>query len=102
MQDVGEEIAERRRRRAVHAHRKIEPLEPHRRRVGSRVRVSDRVVPAAPIGIDQRLVGFGDPLELRRRHAVTRIDVRMKLPRQTLVRTLDVAQRRRVLDSSTR
>ncbi len=58
-------------------------------------RVPGRVVAAAPIRIAERLVRFGDLAELRRRHAIARIDVRVEPARQPLVRALDVVKRRR-------
>ena len=94
-QDVGEQIAEGGRRRAADARPRSRT--PRSRRVGrSAVDAADadRVVPPPPVRIAQRLVRLGDLPELRRRRAVTRIDVRVIPPRQPPVRALDVAQRR--------
>ena len=87
--DVGEEIAERRRRRTADGNGEVEALEAVGCRLGL-CGLADRVVAAPAIGIAQRLVRFGDLAELRGGHPVTGIDVRMKPPRKTLVGALDV------------
>src|SRR5262249_31568532 len=87
---VGEQIAERRRRFAAHTDREVESFESEGGRVAGTHEAHGVVVPAA-IGVDQRLVRLGDLTNLRRRHPITRIDVRMKLPRQALVGPLDIA-----------
>ena len=57
------------------------------------------VVLAPAIRVDQRLVSFGNLAKLRRRHPVTRIDVRMEPARQALVGALDVADVGRPFDA---
>src|SRR5438105_2078696 len=79
LEDVGEQIAEGRRVGAVHAHRKVEPLEPVRAPCLALGGQPGRVVAPAAIRIAQRLVRFRDPAELRRCHPVAGIDVRMVL-----------------------
>ena len=99
MQHVGEQIAEGRRDVAVHADGEIEAVEAERR--------AGLVWPARPAGVvllpalrvAERLVGFGDLAELRRRRPVAGVDVRMVFAREPLVRPLDVGQRRPALDT---
>jgi hypothetical protein len=96
---VGEQVAERGRVSAVRADREIEALEPD---CEARIRPagqSRRVVLLPAIGIAQRLVCFGNLPELRGGHPVARIDVRVKLARQSFVGALDVAQRGAALQS---
>ena len=69
---------------------KSKPSNPYDGRLAD-TRMPGRVVAPPAIGIAQRLVRFGDLAELRRRHAVARVDVRMKPPRQPLVGALDLA-----------
>jgi hypothetical protein len=99
VQHVGEQIAESRRVVAVDADREVEPVEAERRvaaRVGPR---AGRVVAATAFEVAQRLVRLRDLTELRRRHPVTRVDVRMELPRQPLVGALDVGHRGLAIDA---
>ena len=99
VQDVGEQIAERRRLVAVHADREVEAVEAEGR---TAVRFRPRaggVVLLPALGVAQRLVGVGDLTELRRGHPVTGVDVRMVFPREPLVGALDVGQRRPTLDT---
>ena len=97
-EDFGEQIAEGRGIGVGHSTREIEPLELH----GDRCRHGGEragVVPQPPLGIAQCLVGARDLLEARFRLVVTRIDVRVKLPRQPLVGALDLDQGRRPRDA---
>ncbi len=93
LQHIGKQIAEGGRRRPAHPDREIEPLEAERRLFDRRAALRAGVVPAAPLRIDQRLVRVRDLAELRRRHPIPRIDVRVMAARQPLVRPLDVARR---------
>ena len=94
----GEQIAERGRVGVRHAAGKIEPLELERHRCRHR-RQRAGVVPQPPIRIAQRLVRARDLLEARFRRVVTRIDIRVILPRKPLVGALDLDQRRPSRDS---
>ncbi len=67
LQDVGEQIAERRRRRAADADREVEPLEAEASARRAADRGPPRVVAPPPIRIAQRLVRLGDLPELRGR-----------------------------------
>src|SRR5262249_39289836 len=86
LKHLGKQIAERRRRGAVDARRKIDPFESERgslcRRAGA---PSGGIVLAPPLGIAQRLIRLGDPLELCGRGAVAWVDVGMVPTGQTLV-----------------
>src|SRR5204862_6984058 len=55
--------------------------------------------PARPNRIDPRLVGLGDLAEMVRRHPIARVAIRVKFPRQTLVRPLDGRGRRAPLQT---
>jgi hypothetical protein len=98
-QHVAEEITECRRVGAAHLGAEVESLESERLFA---VRSGDRaggVVAPPAIRIDQRLVGFCDLAELRRRQPIPGIDVRMVLAREPLVRTLDIRRRRAPLQT---
>jgi hypothetical protein len=93
VQHVSEQISESRRLRAVHADREIKSFEAEGGSFTGLRRSTGRIVAPASIRIAQRLVSFGNLAELRRRHAVAGVDVRMKPPRETLVSSLDVGKR---------
>jgi hypothetical protein len=94
MQDVGEQIPERRGRRTARACREIEPLEPERRLFPGRRAAPDCVVPAPPLRVGERLVRLGDLSEPQRRRPVPRVEVRMMSSGKAPVRTLDVPDQR--------
>src|SRR6185436_3612396 len=97
-QDVGEQVAECRRRGATDADREVEAFEPERL-IDLRPIQPAGVVPATSIGIAQRLVRLGNLPELRRGGTIPGIDVRVIPPREPLVRTLNVVQRGAALNS---
>src|SRR5689334_8959428 len=96
---VGEQIAEGRRVGAVHAYGEVEALEPVGPRPHVLVARPRRVVLAPAIGIAQRLVRLGNLAELLLRQPIARVDVRVVLAREALVRALDVVQRRPALQT---
>src|SRR5262249_19187805 len=65
-------------------------------RLGAR---TTRVVPAAPLRVDERFVGLEDLPESRGGRAVARIDVRVEFPREPLVGALDLHGRRALLQA---
>ncbi len=96
LDDVGEQIAERRRRvPAGGLQREIEPFETERRRsVEHGRRQAVRVVLPAAFRIRQDLVGVGDEPEPHGGRAVARVDVRVEAPGQPPVRALDLLKPR--------
>ncbi len=99
LKDFGEQVAEGRRVGTFDADGKIEALEPERPCILGGRRRTVHVVPTATVGIAQCLVGLGDLPELCGGHPVPRVDVRVVTPRQTLVRALDVVQRRAAFEA---
>ncbi len=94
VQDIGEQIAERRRGRAADADREIEPLKPEGLHIGDGCGDTDGVVAAPAIRIAERLVRFRNLTEVRRRHPVARVDIGVIPSREAPVRALDVGERR--------
>jgi hypothetical protein len=99
VEDIREQIAESRRRRSTHADREVESLKTIGRRLWRKRRRACRIVAAAPIRIDERLICFSDLAELRRGQPIPRIDVRMVLAGQSFVGALDLAYARRPLEA---
>ena len=70
---------------------KSKPVNPNDAAASARAASLPGVVAAAPIGIDQRLVGLEHLAEAHRGLAVARIDVRVPAARQPPIGALDVA-----------
>src|SRR5207249_10133942 len=98
-QDIGEQVAERGRVGPADADAEVESFEAKARLLGTAGHGAGGIVPAPPIRIDQRLVGLGYLAEMRGRHLIAGIDIRVIFPRQTLVRPLDVRGRRAPLQT---
>ena len=86
---LGKQIAKRG-RMVDAARREIESLEPAGAARVLRVRHEPRVVARAPLRIHQRLVRLDDLTEAHFRRVIPGVHVRMKAPRQTPIRPLDV------------
>src|SRR5262245_4008404 len=75
-EELGEEVAEGRRRRTANADRKIETFEAVDLGLPLNTGAGDIVLMTA-VGIAQRLVRFGDASELGRREPVAGVDIRV-------------------------
>jgi len=95
VQDLGEELGERRRLRAVRSDREIEPgeLERRSRRTVHR-HLSPGVVLLPPRRVRECLVRFRDAVKQGFSRTVSRVDPGMVPPREAAVRPLDLGDRR--------